>query len=198
MRIGFDAKRAFNNFTGLGNYSRDTIRILSSFYTQNDYFIYTPIATLNQRLKFLENQSKIKIRSPEKILDKLFSSFWRTKNIINDLKKDKLDIYHGLSHELPIGIENTKIKSVVTIHDLIYLRHPNLFPFGICSTRQGRAFDSVIGRKYTDTNKVILKLTVSLRFRCFIFLQLSILHASFRRVYEDPGSSYRVVADGDD
>jgi glycosyltransferase involved in cell wall biosynthesis len=127
MRIGFDAKRAFNNFTGLGNYSRDTIRILSSFYTQNDYFIYTPIATLNQRLKFLENQSKIKIRSPKKILDKLFSSFWRTKNIINDLKKDKLDIYHGLSHELPIGIENTKIKSVVTIHDLIYLRHPNLF-----------------------------------------------------------------------
>ena len=127
MRIGFDAKRAFNNFTGLGNYSRDTIRILSSFYTQNDYFIYTPTATLNQRLKFLENQSKIKIRSPKKILDKLFSSFWRTKNIINDLKKDKLDIYHGLSHELPIGIENTKIKSVVTIHDLIYLRHPNLF-----------------------------------------------------------------------
>lgn len=127
MRIGFDAKRAFNNFTGLGNYSRDTIRILSSFYTQNDYFIYTPTATLNQRLKFLKNQSKIKIRSPKKILDKLFSSFWRTKNIINDLKKDKLDIYHGLSHELPIGIENTKIKSVVTIHDLIYLRHPNLF-----------------------------------------------------------------------
>ena len=47
-------------------------------------------------------------------------------------------------------------------------------------------------------NKVILKLTVSLRFRCFIFLQLSILHASFRRVYEDPASSYRVVADGAD
>lgn len=127
MRIGFDAKRAFNNFTGLGNYSRDTIRILSSLYNENDYFIYTPTAKLNQRLKFLENQSKIKIRSPKKILDKLFSAFWRTKNIINDLKKDKLDIYHGLSHEIPIGIENTKIKSIVTIHDLIYLRHPNLF-----------------------------------------------------------------------
>ncbi len=127
MRIGFDAKRAFNNFTGLGNYSRDTIRILSLFYTENDYFLYTTKPTLNQRLKFLENQSKIKIRSPKKILDKLFSAFWRSKNIINDLKKDNLDIYHGLSHELPIGIENTKIKSIVTIHDLIYLRHPNLF-----------------------------------------------------------------------
>ena len=28
MRIGFDAKRAFHNFRGLGNYSRDLIRIL--------------------------------------------------------------------------------------------------------------------------------------------------------------------------
>ena len=127
MRIGFDAKRAFTNFTGLGNYSRDTFRILNSFYSENDYFLYTPKATLNQRLKFLKNQSKIKIRSPKKILDKVFSAFWRTKNLIKDLKKDNLDIYHGLSHELPIGIENTNIKSIVTVHDLIYLRYPNLF-----------------------------------------------------------------------
>ena len=127
MRIGYDAKRAFTNFTGLGNYSRDTFRILNSFYSENDYFLYTPKATLNQRLKFLKNQSKIKIRSPKKILDKVFSAFWRTKNLIKDLKKDNLDIYHGLSHELPIGIENTNIKSIVTVHDLIYLRYPNLF-----------------------------------------------------------------------
>ena len=42
MRIGFDAKRAFLNNTGLGNYSRDTIRILSKYYLGNDYFLYTP------------------------------------------------------------------------------------------------------------------------------------------------------------
>jgi hypothetical protein len=60
-----------------------------------------PKATLNQRLKFLENQSKIKIRSPKKFLTNFLVHYWRTKNIINDLKKDKLDIYHGLSHELP-------------------------------------------------------------------------------------------------
>ena len=38
MRIGFDAKRAFSNNTGLGNYSRDTIQILSSYIPNNKYF----------------------------------------------------------------------------------------------------------------------------------------------------------------
>ena len=127
MRIGYDAKRAFTNFTGLGNYSRDTIRILSSFLNKNDYLLYTPNNKLNNRLDFLKNQSNISIRSPHKLLDKIFSSFWRTKNILNDLEKDNIDIYHGLSHEIPIGIEKTKIKTIVTIHDLIYLRYPNLF-----------------------------------------------------------------------
>ena len=40
MKIGFDAKRAFHNNTGLGNYSRDTIRILGTFYPQHHY-LYT-------------------------------------------------------------------------------------------------------------------------------------------------------------
>jgi glycosyltransferase involved in cell wall biosynthesis len=127
MRIGYDAKRAFTNFTGLGNYSRDTIRILSSFFKKNNYILYTPNNKLNDRLDFIKNQSNISIRSPQKLLDKIFSSYWRTKKILNDIEKDNIDIYHGLSHELPIGIEDTKIKTIVTIHDLIYLRYPNLF-----------------------------------------------------------------------
>ena len=57
----------------------------------------------------------------------LFSSFWRSKNIVNEIKINEIDIYHGLSHELPIGIEKTNVKTVVTIHDLIYLRYPELF-----------------------------------------------------------------------
>ena len=43
------------------------------------------------------------------------------------LQKDEIDIYHGLSHELPKGIEKTNIKTVVTIHDLIFIRYPHLF-----------------------------------------------------------------------
>ena len=52
MKIGFDAKRAFLNNTGLGNYSRDTIRILGEFFDQNEYHHYTPEITNNDRLDF--------------------------------------------------------------------------------------------------------------------------------------------------
>jgi len=43
------------------------------------------------------------------------------------LVKDKIDIFHGLSHELPLGIDKTNIKTIVTIHDLIFLRYPHFF-----------------------------------------------------------------------
>jgi glycosyltransferase involved in cell wall biosynthesis len=38
-----------------------------------------------------------------------------------------MDLYHGLSHEIPVGINKTGIKSVVTIHDLIHERHPEQY-----------------------------------------------------------------------
>lgn len=41
--------------------------------------------------------------------------------------KKGVQLYHGLSNELPIGIHKTGIKSVVTIHDLIFLRYPEYY-----------------------------------------------------------------------
>jgi glycosyltransferase involved in cell wall biosynthesis len=50
------------------------------------------------------------------------------------MEKDGLDVYHGLSHELPLGIQKTAIKSVVTIHDLIFKIYPKTY----------KAFDRMI------------------------------------------------------
>ena len=127
MRIGFDAKRAFLNSTGLGNYSRDSIRLLSHFYANNKYFLYTPKEIKNSRLAFLKNRDNTFIRTPQSLLNKTLKSYWRSKSIVSDLFTNKIDIYHGLSHELPLGIEKTSIKTVVTIHDLIFIRYPHLF-----------------------------------------------------------------------
>ena len=127
MRIGFDAKRAFLNSTGLGNYSRDTIRILSRFYSDNKYFLYTPNNNNNPRLSFISDRNNTFIRTPESLINKALKAYWRSKSIVRDLFTNKIDIYHGLSHELPIGIEKTNIKTVVTIHDLIFIRYPHLF-----------------------------------------------------------------------
>ena len=39
MKIAYDAKRAFSSVSGLGNYSRDLVRILSKIYPQNQYVL---------------------------------------------------------------------------------------------------------------------------------------------------------------
>ena len=127
MKIGFDAKRAFSNNTGLGNYSRDSIRILGSFYPNNEYHLYTPKGKPNPRLSFLENQAQYHVHTPTSFLHNAFSGIWRSVILSKQLQKDEIEIYHGLSHELPKGIEKTNIKTVVTIHDLIFIRYPNLF-----------------------------------------------------------------------
>ena len=47
MKIGFDAKRAFNNLTGLGNYSRSVINSISEIQHNSKLYLFTPSITNN-------------------------------------------------------------------------------------------------------------------------------------------------------
>ena len=47
---------------------------------------------------------------------------------VKDLKADGVELYHGLSGELPSGLAAVGIPGVVTVHDLIFLRHPEFYP----------------------------------------------------------------------
>jgi len=122
-KIGFDAKRALLNNTGLGNYSRALIQSLSENYPENEYYLYSPKIS-NNRHKQAIKRSNTSFRTTK---FPVLKSLWRSRFIISDLKKDQLDIFHGLSHELPIGIQKTGIKTIVTIHDMIFLRYPQYY-----------------------------------------------------------------------
>lgn len=115
MKIGFDAKRAFHNNTGLGNYSRFVIEALQKYFPQNEYFAYSP--------KLSNREIGIKGIIPKN------KFLWRSWLIKNDLQRERIEIYHGLSNELPFGKMPSGIKTVVTIHDLIFERYPKLYPF---------------------------------------------------------------------
>lgn len=44
------------------------------------------------------------------------------------LDKEGIDLFHGLSNELPLTIRKARhTRSVVTIHDLIFLRYPEYY-----------------------------------------------------------------------
>lgn len=123
MNIGFDAKRAFHNGTGLGHYSRTLIHSLSAFHPEHQYYLFNPKPGELFQLKG-ENLHEV---LPTGVFSKLFRSAWRSSWVTKDLKRLKIDLYHGLSHEIPIGIKKTGIKSVVTIHDLIHERYPEQY-----------------------------------------------------------------------
>lgn len=124
MRIGFDAKRAFLNSSGLGNYSRDTIRILSRFYPGNKYLLYSPRISGRFSRELFPNADVI---TPRNFIPRLLPVYWRSRGVIRDIKKSGAHVFHGLSNELPFGIDRSGVKSIVTIHDLIFLRHPSFY-----------------------------------------------------------------------
>jgi len=122
MHIGFDGRKAIQSFTGPGNYSRFVLNLLMLHHPDNQYFLYAA--------KRLEKASGI----PENMVLRHPSRFsypilWRLRGISGAIKKDKIDLFHGLSNDLPLGISNSKIPSVVTIHDLIFLRFPEFYSF---------------------------------------------------------------------
>lgn len=58
---------------------------------------------------------------------KKLSSLWRVWGITSQLEKEGIELFHGLSNELPLNIHKSRIKSIVTIHDLIFLRYPQYY-----------------------------------------------------------------------
>lgn len=124
MRIGYDAKRLFCNHRGLGNYSRDLIRILDEYYPENQYDLFTPKIKIN----FPVNSQNTQIIRPSGVYKFLTSSIWRSVGLKSDIIRLGDEIFHGLSQELPFGIEKLPIKKVITFHDAIFIRYPELYP----------------------------------------------------------------------
>ncbi len=128
MRIGFDGKRAVQNFTGLGNYSRYIVDILCQFGLENEYVLYAPKKRENKRLDKLTKQyQQLQLSYPTTSSWKKLSPLWRVWGVTRQLEKEKIDIFHGLSNELPLNIHQSEVKSIVTIHDLIFLRYPQYY-----------------------------------------------------------------------
>lgn len=124
FRIGYDAKRLFNNFTGLGNYSRTLLKNLATFYPDNEYFLYSPRVAKGPETTFFLNSPLFSVHTPRRGS----GAWWRTFSVKRELKRHKIQLFHGLSHEIPAGIRRTGIPTVVTMHDLAFRHYPHFYP----------------------------------------------------------------------
>lgn len=128
MKIGFDAKRIVQNFTGLGNYSRYVVNALSHASVDDEWVMYAPKKSSHKVFcNFYSSNPSLKWFFPSGFWG-LMKSVWRVWGITSRLENDGIDVFHGLSNELPLNINRLRnVKKVVTIHDLIFLRFPQYY-----------------------------------------------------------------------
>jgi glycosyltransferase involved in cell wall biosynthesis len=126
--IGFDAKRVVRNGTGLGSYGRTLVNDLAQ-RQDLELRLYAPDKGRDDLRSQIVERPNVSFCYPHlsSFISHLSSSWWRMKGVVADLQRDGVQLYHGLSGELPIGIHKSGIRSVVTIHDLIFLRHPEFY-----------------------------------------------------------------------
>ena len=150
MIVGLDGKRAVLNNTGLGNYSRYYLNIMSLAFPSTRFRLYTPVLRTNERLEPLLARENIEVFAPSlKPSCGITKAWWRSVDMPLQLKADDVTLYHGLSNELPLTIKGV-CPAIVTIHDLIYRRHPKGY-----SAVDRRLYDFKYSRSARSATRVI-------------------------------------------
>lgn len=126
MRIGFDALRALQNRTGLGNYSRRVLRALHDAGRPLELYLFSS-RPARAEYSGVAAELGARVIGPRR-LGALAPGLWRTFRAGRCAASYGVDVYHGLSHEIPRDLPATRVPSVVTFHDLIFERHPEYFP----------------------------------------------------------------------
>ena len=121
MKIAFDGKRFFSNSSGLGNYSRDLVRVLANYFPENDYILLNK--SQSERGREILDLPNVSFKQIAK------GNFSRQLKMGKDAQKVDADIFHGLSGELPLKWDKKPMKKIVTIHDLIFERFPQYYSF---------------------------------------------------------------------
>jgi len=124
LTIGYDAKRAVQNMTGLGNYSRLVIGSMAALYPDNRYVLLAPRMCENPRLDPVLMRENVETFTPGGAVTGRLTAWWRSVEMVHDWPRLGLDLYHGLSNEIPLTASLAPCPTVVTIHDLIWHRIP--------------------------------------------------------------------------
>ncbi|NNC94298.1 MAG: glycosyltransferase family 4 protein [Chitinophagales bacterium] len=172
MRIGFDAKRAFHNLAGLGNYSRSIIKGIGKYYPGTERVLFTP---------FMKEALHLKDENAQIITGR--GSLWRSFGIKNDIAESSVDMFHGLSNELPFGIDKIKIPSIVTIHDVLFKRYPRLYPW---FDRQVYSYKTA--RACKEADKIIV---ISEQTRKDLITHFDVDHRKIELKYQSCGENFQ-------
>lgn len=130
MRIGYDGRFLTQDLIeGQVVYSKQLLGQLLSLYSSHKYFFFFNSLTQDfENIEFLkrkEDLRKVIMRIPTFPHDGLNLKLFFDISLPFHLKKNKIDVFHGLQNFVPPG---GKTKIVTTFHDLLALVHPEFNP----------------------------------------------------------------------
>jgi glycosyltransferase involved in cell wall biosynthesis len=124
MIVGYDAKRLFHNYTGLGYYSRTLVNSLCDNTSDFKAVLFDRNPVKNEITTGFfdqDNMDQVRLLTP--------SWYYRSIRLNAMLTDHALDCYHGLSNELPGVRLPSNIPEVVTIHDVLFKSFHEDFPW---------------------------------------------------------------------
>lgn len=128
MIIGYDAKRIVCNKTGLGSYARTLVNDLAEAVTPDvTLYLYAPERGDDSLRRQVKPRQNVRFVYPAAAPGGLGRALWRMHGVVKDIVRDGVKLYHGLSGELPAGLRAAGVKTVVTMHDVIFMRHPEWY-----------------------------------------------------------------------
>ncbi|MGI9328485.1 MAG: glycosyltransferase family 4 protein [Pseudomonadales bacterium] len=120
LRIGVDARPLQNPNTGIGRYTQQLLMRLTQA-TQHEWFLYS---TASESLfdgspgSVSERRVATTSAAVSTVVSQLLFARWA--------RLDRLDVFWSPRHHLPLF---SKAASVVTIHDLVWFKHPETMTF---------------------------------------------------------------------
>lgn len=125
-KIAIDARPLSSQLTGIGRYLYNVLREILEADPVNHYYLYSSEPLLfdftnnpNVHIRVLPTKSKI----GELIVSQILFPIWATQ--------DKIDTFWSPRHHLPLLLSLSKsMKKVVTIHDIVWFKHPETMSKG--------------------------------------------------------------------
>jgi glycosyltransferase involved in cell wall biosynthesis len=175
MKIGIDARPLSNELTGIGRYTLNIINELFKLDETIQWYLYS-----DRPLIVHLGHSNVNIRvgsNSASFTSTLYAQYvfpyWALK--------DKLDIFWSPRHHLPLALVFLKnVRKVVTIHDIVWKRHPEtmtkmglileklLFPLSVLLADSVIAVSEFTAKELAKEFKHIESKTISIPLQSFI------------------------------
>lgn len=127
MRIGYEATPAATQFAGVGRYARELLAALVARRSGHHYHLLSAATQEETQalLRYLPpGDWREAFRPP--LNQRWMTAIWqrahlpyRVQRVIGDV-----DLFHGTDFVLPPGADSGRIPSIVTVHDLSFILHP--------------------------------------------------------------------------